>query len=148
MANIKLNPVFESVSGSLGKIVFYRRWRQQYARVYVKPTNPDTAAQRANRNLFAEAMKSWQLLSEEEKERYRKKARRLPMYGHNLFISEYMKTHSTARDGVTTAVSEHLQTGDRLHSSFIQRASRSVTAPYMAGNSLYLGSECINNNYG
>jgi hypothetical protein len=97
MAKVTLNPAFESFSGSIGNIVFYERFKKMYARVYVTPHNPDTEKQRANRTLFRDAMNGWKLLSTEEKYRYKKRTRRLPMTGHNLFISEYMKKHLADR---------------------------------------------------
>ena len=91
MASITLNPIFISLHGRFGKIVFYSRWKQEYCRVYRKPSNPETAAQQHNRSLFADAMRSWQALDPEQKQLYNKRAHRLPMTGHNLYISEYMK---------------------------------------------------------
>lgn len=54
--------------------------------------DPKTVAQQAGRTKFAEAMTAWQALTENEKLEYNKRARRRQMFGHNLFISEYMKS--------------------------------------------------------
>ena len=148
MAKIKLNPVLTSVSGAIGNLVFYGRWKQQYARVYVKPVNPDTEAQRANRDLFAEAMKSWQALPEDVKDRYRARARRLPMYGHNLYISEYMKSGSAGTNSFTAARLKQLRTAGRLYTPYFQQASLSVTTPYMIKEHLYLAKYKPENRYG
>lgn len=148
MAKVKLNPMFESLSGALGNIVHYRRWKRQYARIYVNPSNPDTAAQRANRNLFAEAMKSWQALPEENKDRYRARARKLPMYGHNLYISEYMKSDSTDNNTASHSWVKQVRTAGRLYSPPVQQASRSVTAPYMIKDQMYSAINTVRNSYG
>jgi len=98
MAKVTLNPAFESFSGHIGNIIFYERYKNMYARVYVTPRNPDTEKQRANRNLFRDAMNEWKHFSHEEKYRYTKRSRRLPMTGHKLFISEYMNKHLADKD--------------------------------------------------
>jgi hypothetical protein len=42
-----------SASGQIGKSLVYGTWKgQKYARQYIVPTNPSTAAQQAQRNLF------------------------------------------------------------------------------------------------
>ncbi len=91
MAEVKLNPVFEGMSGKAGDIVFFCRYGKQYARAYVIPKNPDTEAQRINRHIFAEAVEKWQNLSRIEKEMYNKKTRQRSCSGYNLFISLYIK---------------------------------------------------------
>ncbi len=92
MAKVELNPMFTVFSGRMGNIVFYRINKKLCARSYVIPRNPDTEKQRVNRSLFAEAVKAWQALPEEEKERYNRSASRKgdPCSGYNLFISSYM----------------------------------------------------------
>jgi len=134
MASVTLNPMFMYFNGTIGRITFYTRWRKSYAREYVKPRNPKTEAQRKNRNLFRDAMKSWQGLTEPEKAEWNRRARRLPMTGHNLYISRYMKRY----------ISELKKTGDQGNShsvnhtpSPVQRAVDSVTAPYSQAERLY-----------
>jgi|GEM_PF-3501943 len=141
MAKVTLNPAFESFSGHIGNIVFYERFKKMYARVYAVPHNPDTGKQRANRNLFRDAMTEWKLLSTEEKHRYNKRARRLPMTGHNLFISEYMKKHLAA-GGIdkSGAAAERCQRAFSSCSASTQIADPSVIAPYMLLSGLYTAS--------
>ncbi len=97
MAQAFLNPVFTGISGKVGGLVLYEWNGRTLMRRYVVPRNPDTPAQRANRDLFREAMRSWQALADSEKASYNRRAARLRMTGHNLFISCYMRIHSPAQ---------------------------------------------------
>lgn len=130
MAKVTLNPMLDSLNGNIGNIVFYQRWKRMYARIYVTPDNPDTEKQRANRALFRNAMNEWKLLSTEEKHRYNKRARRLPMTGQNLFISEYMKKHLAERCiEKSQAETEKCQKVFSSCSASAQRAVPSVIPP-------------------
>ncbi|MFH0975879.1 MAG: hypothetical protein V1874_08870 [Spirochaetota bacterium] len=91
MAIITLNPLFSKVSGRAGNVVWYKRLNTQCIRSYIIPCNPNTFTQRRNRQSFAKAVKSWQALAEEEKNKYNRKARNLNMSGYNLYISDFMK---------------------------------------------------------
>ncbi|HOW83648.1 MAG TPA: hypothetical protein PK573_13885 [Spirochaetota bacterium] len=97
MASVQLNPVFTGMSGTVGRFVFYRWNDRTVMRLYVVPRNPDTPAQRANRGLFRDAMKAWQALADDEKAAWNRRASRLGMTGHNLFISRYMRSHAAGR---------------------------------------------------
>jgi len=90
MAKIKLDVLFTEFNGHCGDMVYYKVWGNVYARKYVIPHNPKTEAQQCHRSLFAEGMAQWKLLSEDEKQQYRRKARRLPMHAHNLFVKQYI----------------------------------------------------------
>jgi hypothetical protein len=96
MATATLNPVLTSISGRIGSVVFYSRYNKQCIRQYVIPRNPDTIAQRSNRQSFANAVKSWQALTEKEKNKYNRKASNLNMSGYNLYISDFMKDYIPA----------------------------------------------------
>lgn len=91
MAIAVLNPLFSKVSGRIGGVVFYCRRNRQCIRTYVLPRNPNTIMQRIIRRTFANAVKSWQALSDEEKYKFTGKARGMNMSGYNLYISQYMK---------------------------------------------------------
>jgi alpha-ketoglutarate-dependent taurine dioxygenase len=101
MAVIELNPAFTSAKGRLGRIVLYYRNGVQCARTHVVPRNPDTECQRQNRKTFADAVKSWQALSAEEKRSFNRKAMRKRMSGYNLFISQYMKSSCAGKEVIT-----------------------------------------------
>lgn len=56
---------------------------------FYTPTNPQTAPQQANRAKFAAAMTAWKALTDEQKAPYTIRAKKLGMFGRNLFIREY-----------------------------------------------------------
>ncbi|HNX23510.1 MAG TPA: hypothetical protein PKG60_05650 [Spirochaetota bacterium] len=93
MAKTDLNSFLTSLNGHYGDSVYYTIGRKTYVRKYVKPHNPGSEAQQSQRLLFAEAMASWKLLTEVEKQIYKKKAKKLSMHGHNLFIKRYIRIH-------------------------------------------------------
>jgi len=93
MAGVKLNVFMNAVSGRLGEVVYYNLYNRQFARIHVIPANPCTDKQVEIRRTFGNAVRSWQDLHAEDKNRYNKKARRLSMSGYNLYISEYMKNY-------------------------------------------------------
>ncbi len=91
MAIATLSPAFTACHGRIGNLVLVNRYGRQYIRAYVKPRNPNTSAQRAGRSAFADAVRSWQALTEEEKHVWNRKAQRLRMSGYNAFISRHIK---------------------------------------------------------
>jgi len=117
MATATLNPVITSISGKVGRLVFYRRNNETIMRAWILPPNPNSEAQRKNRNLFRQAMISWRALSAEEKTAYNGKGRKLGMTGHNLFISRFMKAQNA----------ENNDNGE--YRDGFSRACPSVTAP-------------------
>jgi hypothetical protein len=138
MAKVKLDPMFTSYEGRLGNDVYYTRWGKNYMRTYTRPFNPDTAGQRKNRDLFRDAMKSWQHLTDDEKYIYNRKARKLTMSGHNLYISQYMKKHNTEERitvSVPGTVSITRSSGHRH--PFKMKRSGYVTAPCMLKDCFY-----------
>lgn len=60
---------------------------------FYKPTNPKTVNQQANRQKFAEAMEAWKNLTSQEQEQYNERAKKIPLFGFNLFIREYYKNN-------------------------------------------------------
>ncbi|MBN2041932.1 MAG: hypothetical protein JW864_17995 [Spirochaetes bacterium] len=127
MATAKLNPVILSISGRVGNSVFYVNRNRQCVRSYVVPRNPDTLLQKEVRKSFAQAVKSWQQISPEEKYAYTRKARGLGMSGYNLYISEFMagkkavlKKYKTA--GTVSIFQDNMPLSDHIHS---------VSLPYM-----------------
>jgi hypothetical protein len=86
-------------------------------------------------------MNGWKLLSPEEKYRYNKRARRLPMTGHNLFISEYMKKHLAARGiSKSDAATERSQGAFSSCSASTQKADPFVITPSLLLSGLYTAS--------
>lgn len=77
----------------INKIWIYQRLKSLiYRRAYFVPTNPQTVEQQANRSKLANAVSSWQGLSEEDKNIWRKQAKiwSLHMTGFNLYIKYQM----------------------------------------------------------
>ncbi len=97
MARVKLSSMLTEADGSMDRIVHYNRLGTQCARRHVIPANPDTEAQRVNRRAFADAVKAWQALSEDEKKFWNNKASILRRKGktgktgYTVFISNYLK---------------------------------------------------------
>ncbi|HRZ29123.1 MAG TPA: hypothetical protein P5346_02925 [Spirochaetota bacterium] len=96
MASLMLNPVITSIRGTVGGLVFYQRNGKTVSRTWIMPPNPRTQKQQSNRARFAQAMAAWQGLRAGEKQSYNSRAKKLNMTGHNLFISERMKSDDFA----------------------------------------------------
>lgn len=60
---------------------------------FYTPTNPQTEAQQANRQKFANAMTSWGALTEAQKDSYTERAKKVGLFGWNLFIREYYQNN-------------------------------------------------------
>lgn len=73
--------------------VFYVRNGKQCMRDYVIPTDPKTKLQQAIRRKFRNAVKSWQQLTNEQKQYWENlvKQKGLSMEGFNLYISYFMR---------------------------------------------------------
>ncbi len=97
MAVLKLSWFIESISGRDGNVVYYMRRGTQCLRVYIKPPDPNTQAQKENRGRFGMAVRSWQLLTDEEKNKFAIRAKHINMSGYNLFISEFMKAETSSK---------------------------------------------------
>lgn len=135
MAIIKLNPMYQSIGGRLGNIVLYNRYDREYARVFVKPVNPNTMEQKKIRRTFGDAVRSWQELSGEVKHKYNMKARRLPMSGYNLYISHYIKENILHADLKKDNTSLFIASSRLSHST--QKAHPSVATPFFIKDCFY-----------
>ncbi len=135
MAKVKLNPIFTRLSGRMGNIVFYQINGKLFARRYVVPCNPGTEKQRENRSLFTAAVKAWQSLPGEEKDRYNSIAlrRKQSSNGYNLFISQYM-TGNINKETETKGPSQ-LQTASSMGFSSFQKAYIFDASPLLKGYS-------------
>ena len=127
MARITLADEFASLYGRVGDVVIVRRWRRHYMRPYVKPENPNTAAQREQRGAFREAVKSWQALPETQRQEWNRRARREQRSGYNAFLSHCLLGADTS------SATEHpvVITGMRSRARFLRHAGnyRSSFAP-------------------
>ena len=141
MAKVKLNPVFMSIDGKIGRLVHFNRYGRQYCRVHVVPANPRTKCQQAVRNIFAEAVRSWRELSPETQGEYNRRARYMPLSGYNLYVGGYMKrniiinTESVRKAEISAGIlaipSRYSHKGTVLH--------HSLTAPFQLLYSINTG---------
>lgn len=60
---------------------------------FYTPTNPQTEPQQSNRQKFADAVAAWMLLTPEQKQSYTVRAKKIRLFGWNLFIREYFQSH-------------------------------------------------------
>ncbi len=131
MARITLADEFALLYGRVGDVVIVRRWRKLYMRLYVKPTNPNTAAQRERRGAFREAVKAWQALPDEQRQEWNRSARREQRSCYNAFLS-----HCLLEADVSPAA-EHpvVITGTRSRARFLRHTGnyRSSFVPLSRG---------------
>lgn len=83
-------------AGRVGKQWIIQRYPhigQTLAYPYVAPTNPNSPAQQASRQRFADAMAAWKVLPAEEKAGFEYRARLKALTGKNIFIREYIAAH-------------------------------------------------------
>ena len=146
MAKAKLKSYLQSMSGRIDDTVYSTIGKKTYARKYVIPHNPKSESQQFNRSLFTKAMSMWKNLSADEKQQYRKKARKLTMHGHNLFISRYIKLHKHEKTaGIKTVQSAEPITQNGTNADIIRLNSHFAAAPYhlrLYGISAYMQSIC------
>jgi hypothetical protein len=76
-------------SGRCGDLVFCITENGSYARVYTKPSNPNTVPQQQQRGRFGAAVDAWKALPEDQKVEYRKRGKRAGRKGYHLFMSEF-----------------------------------------------------------
>jgi len=84
-----VSPLFTDASGQIAKSVVFSRWKgRQYIRSYVKPSNPRTLKQQANRDVFKNLVRRWQSLSTDElvKSAWNERALEYVISGYNLFM--------------------------------------------------------------
>jgi len=120
------------MKGRIGGIVFYNNNDMLYARIKAIPANPDTEEQRIVRKTFGDAVRSWQSLPIEDKQKYNKKARRLSKKGYNLYISLYMKNNPANKDIISRV---HIDSSKPIPG--IQEANTSVACTFLPICCLY-----------
>ncbi len=127
MARITLADEFASLYGRVGDVVVIRRWGRHYMRPYVKPANPDSAAQRERRGAFREAVKAWQELPETQRIEWKRRARKEHRSGYNAFLSHrLLRTESSLAEENPVVL-----TGTRRRARFLRHTGnyRSSFAP-------------------
>jgi hypothetical protein len=101
MAKVTLTLMIHRISGRIGTPVFYAYRKNQYARRYVIPRNPNTPAQKNRRELFANVVAAWQMLQNYKKDQWNQKAVLEKMSGYNLFISFRLNAGTNASKNKT-----------------------------------------------
>lgn len=61
--------------------------------VFYRPSQPRTVDQQANRSKFADAVSSWQSLSDSDRDLWRRRAYSRHFSGYNLYLKSYMLSH-------------------------------------------------------
>lgn len=91
MANVKLNPIFEEFSRSIGELTFFMKGGRVFAKRRSSPRDTKTAAQIAVRNSFTEASSDWKRLPYVVKKAWGKAAQNSS--GYCAFIGKNSPKH-------------------------------------------------------
>ena len=142
MAKFILNPMFKSISGRLGNVVFYTRRGVQCGRIYVVPRNPDTGHQRKNKNIFREAVQAWQDIPSPQKDRWNRLARNKTLSGYNLFLSCYIKAKRDSEDHACNDIEERQQAGNMYASASYPVRFHSVSGSNTVHNGYNIHPAC------
>lgn len=91
----RVNGPFLSIdaSGKLYNVLVASIWKgRNYMRGHFIPTNPNTAAQQAQRTLMASAVAGWQALNSQTQELWNIAARDVypPISGFNYYVMQYL----------------------------------------------------------
>ena len=84
-----ISPIISDASGQLADSVVFSKWKgRSYMRTYVKPANPRTPKQVANRDVFDKLVKRWQSLATDAdvKAAWNTRALEYLVSGFNLFM--------------------------------------------------------------
>ncbi len=103
------SPLFSDIRNALGESVVFSNWKGRgYFRTWVKPANPRTAKQQANRDVLAKLVKRYQEISAdaEAKSAWNEEALPYLVSGFNIFQKYGMKSEIScpATGTVGTAV--------------------------------------------
>ncbi len=92
-------PLFSlDARGTIGKAIVYSNWKGLgTVRMWLKPYDPDSPGQHAQRILIGKAVKGWQSLSPAQRAAWNSQASGIstkahPLSGFNLFVREYADT--------------------------------------------------------
>lgn len=85
--------------GQIGKAMVTAKWRGiSYARQYVKPANPQTTAQQANRALFAFLREMWKMSPSIVREPWTSFAQGRPFTNFNKYVGENVRVIGSDTD--------------------------------------------------
>jgi len=92
MAVLKGPGLSIDASGKFADTLVFSKWKGiNYARRWLKPHNPRTDAQRAQRHELATAVFAWQQLDTATQESWNVAAKGLAMSGFNYYVQQYIK---------------------------------------------------------
>lgn len=94
-----ISPIFSDARNKLGNSVVFSNWKgRSYFRSYVKPANPKTNKQKANRAEQALLVKRWQEIIDtaDKKAAWNAVALKDQISGYNLFVKEGRKSKISA----------------------------------------------------
>jgi len=90
------SPLFTDIRNALGESVVFANWKgRSYFRSWVKPANPRTAKQMANRDVLTQLVKRWQELQGDPEvvSAWNREALPYTITGFNLFIKQGMASN-------------------------------------------------------
>jgi len=90
------SPLFTDIRNALGESVVFAAWKgRSYFRSWVKPANPRTAKQQANRDVLTNLVKRWQEIQSDPEvvAAWNKEALPYTITGFNLFIKQGMASN-------------------------------------------------------
>lgn len=92
-------------SGKIGPdLVFSKRKSGQMARYQRPPKDRETASQVLQRAVYTAGVSAWNALTEEQKSEWIESAVNLHMTGYNLYMRNYLDTHSAGEDVATYGI--------------------------------------------
>ena len=105
--------------GRTGELVFYSYHGKSYARLYVKPVNPNTPKQKIVRKTLGDAVRSWQKLAAEEKIKYSRMGKRFYRSGYHHYISLYTTNNISDSEVKEDKQGISAVAGNAIHSSMV-----------------------------
>lgn len=143
MAKMRPNVAFKAFSGHIDGLIYIDRQGKNVVRPYKTPHNPRTKAQQSRRGLFADAVRSWQVLSDDEKYEWNRLARknRTRRYttGYNLYLGNVLC--GRVQPGVTGTASFLVK--DRAQTPFRMLRSSSVGTPLILSHCVETPSNVV-----
>jgi len=84
-------------SGAIGKSIVASSWHgHDFVRAYVKPRDAHSPLQEEERQIYREAVRTWNSLCDRQKELYRRFAEK--MSGYNLFVQRFIDNVRAGRN--------------------------------------------------
>jgi len=99
-------------SGKLADTLVFSHWRGiKYARMWLVPTNPDTALQQARRALIADAVAHWKVELAETQQAMRDYQGGQPFSGFNYLVQQYIADKDNGHTPTSSTVAVDLDVG-------------------------------------